>query len=79
MDTETRLKLATQETEEVITKEELKTLLETNQRPKAYWGFEASGLMHIGMGLVCGKKIKDMIQAGFDFTIFLADWHSWIN
>jgi len=35
--------------------------------------------MHIGMGLVCGKKIKDMIQAGFDFTIFLADWHSWIN
>ena len=79
MDTETRFKLATQETEEVITKEELKTLLETNQRPKAYWGFEASGLMHIGMGLVCGKKIKDMIQAGFNFTIFLADWHSWIN
>ena len=35
--------------------------------------------MHIGMGLVCGSKIKDMINAGFDFTIFLADWHSWIN
>ena len=35
--------------------------------------------MHIGMGLVCGSKIKDMIKAGFDFTIFLADWHSWIN
>jgi len=36
-------------------------------------------MMHIGMGLVCGSKIKDMIKAGFDFTIFLADWHSWIN
>ncbi len=35
--------------------------------------------MHIGLGLVCGSKIKDMIEAGFEFTIFLADWHSWIN
>jgi len=35
--------------------------------------------MHIGMGLICGSKIKDMVDAGFDFTIFLADWHSWIN
>jgi len=54
-------------------------LLETEAKPKAYWGFESSGLMHIGMGLVCGSKIKDMIKAGFEFTIFLADWHSWIN
>jgi len=35
--------------------------------------------MHIGMGLVCGSKIKDIVKAGFDFTIFLADWHSLIN
>jgi tyrosyl-tRNA synthetase len=28
---------------------------------------------------VCGRKIKDLIQAGFDFIIFLADWHSMIN
>ena len=35
--------------------------------------------MHIGMGLVCGSKIKDMVKAGFEFIIFLADWHSWIN
>ena len=35
--------------------------------------------MHIGMGLVCGSKIKDMVKAGFHFIIFLADWHSWIN
>ena len=35
--------------------------------------------MHIGMGLVCGGKILDIVEAGLDFTIFLADWHSWIN
>jgi len=35
--------------------------------------------MHIGVGLVCGNKIKDMVNAGFNFTIYLADWHSWIN
>jgi tyrosyl-tRNA synthetase len=35
--------------------------------------------MHIGMGLVCASKIEDMIKAGFQFTVFLADWHSWIN
>jgi tyrosyl-tRNA synthetase len=37
------------------------------------------GLMHIGTGLVCATKIKDMVQAGFHFIIFLADWHSMIN
>ncbi|SRR5579864_212559 len=36
-------------------------------------------MMHIGQGLVCGNKIQDMIDAGFHFTIFLADYHSMIN
>jgi tyrosyl-tRNA synthetase len=79
LDLETRLDIVTRVTEEIITKDELRAILETHTRPKAYWGFEASGMMHIGMGLVCGKKIIDMIEAGFDFTVFLADWHSWIN
>ena len=77
MDAETRLNLVTRGVEEVITLEELRTILETKSRPRAYWGFEASGPMHIGMGLLCGKKIMEMVDAGFDFTIFLADWHSW--
>ena len=66
-------------TEEVVRVDELKKLLEEGRRPKAYWGFECSGLMHLGMGLITGSKIKDLVDAGFDFTIFLADWHSWIN
>lgn len=65
--------------EEVVLLDELRRLLEERPRPKAYWGFECSGMMHIGMGLVTGSKIRDMVEAGFDFTIFLADWHSWIN
>ena len=79
MDLEQRINLVTRNTQEVVTGDELRVLLETDTKPKAYWGFESSGLMHIGMGLVCGSKIKDMLKAGFDFTIFLADWHSWIN
>ena len=79
MDLEERLRLVERGTEEVITRDELRAILESTRRPKAYWGFEASGLMHIGMGLVCGGKILDMINAGFDFNIFIADWHSWIN
>ncbi len=79
MDLETRLDLVTRNAEEIITIEELRTVLETHSHPRAYWGFESSGMMHVGMGLVCGRKIMDMIEAGFDYTIFLADWHSWIN
>src|SRR5436309_15261110 len=36
-------------------------------------------MMHVGQGLVCGDKIQDLIRAGFQFMIFLADYHSMIN
>jgi tyrosyl-tRNA synthetase len=36
-------------------------------------------MMHIGQGLVCASKIQDLIKAGFNFIVFLADWHSMIN
>lgn len=79
MDLEEKLEIVTRNTAEIVTKEELKELLETKTHPRAYWGFELSGFLHLGTGLVCGLKIKDLISAGFDFTVFLADWHSWIN
>ncbi len=79
MDLERRIDLVTRNTQEIVTREELSELLKSESRPRAYWGYEASGLMHIGMGSVCASKMKDMVDAGFDFTIFLADWHSWIN
>jgi len=79
LDTERKLEIVSRNTLEIITQNELRSLLEAKAKPRAYWGFESSGFMHIGLGLVCGSKIKDMVEAGFHFIIFLADWHSWIN
>lgn len=79
LDAGERLRLVTRNAEETITLEEMRRLLGEERHPRAYWGFECSGLMHLGLGLVCGSKIRDLVEAGFDFTIFLADWHSWIN
>ncbi len=79
MDTKTRFELCTRNLQEIITRDELRQLLETNDRPKGYVGFECSGLLHAGTGLIVGRKMLDYVEAGFDFTIFLADWHSWIN
>lgn len=79
MDLERRYTLCVRNLQEVITPDELRHLLFTVKRPKGYVGFECSGMMHAGTGLIVGRKIRDWVEAGFDFTIFLADWHSWIN
>jgi tyrosyl-tRNA synthetase len=79
LDIDEKIDLVLRNTEEIVNRKEMKNLLETTRRPKAYWGFECSGFMHVGIGLIPGLKIKDMVKAGFEFTIFLADWHSWIN
>lgn len=79
MDLEKRYELCVRNLQEIITPSELKTLLETTEHPKGYVGFECSGLMHIGTALIVGRKMLDWVEAGFHFTIFLADWHSWIN
>ena len=79
MDTESRLKLVTSNLQEIITVDELRNLLETNDQPRGYVGFEPSGIMHAGTGLIVGKKMSDYIDAGFHFIIYLAEWHGWIN
>ncbi len=43
MDLEERLDLACRGTVEVIQRPELRELLATKQKPRAYWGFECSG------------------------------------
>ena len=79
MELEYRIELIERNTEEIITLDELRQLLESKKDPKAYIGFEPSGLMHIGQGVICAKKVKEMEEAGFDVTILLADWHAYIN
>ncbi|UCD43901.1 MAG: tyrosine--tRNA ligase [Candidatus Bathyarchaeota archaeon] len=79
MDTETRLQLVSRNLQEIITRDELRQLLETNDHPRGYVGFEPSGLMHAGTGLIVGQKMRDYADAGFHFIIYLAEWHGWIN
>jgi len=43
LDLEKRLELVRRNTQEIVTIEELRSLLETEARPRAYWGFECSG------------------------------------
>ena len=80
MDLERRLELiVSPPAEEVITEEELRQLLETNDHPKAYDGFEPSGIPHIATGLMRAEYGKDLETAGVDFTVLLADWHAYLN
>lgn len=79
MDREERLELVMHNVEEVVTEEELEELLDEKENPSVYIGFEPSGLMHVGQGMVCASKVKEMQEAGFDVKIFLADWHAYIN
>jgi len=79
LDTDIRLELVSRNLQEIITADELRSLLETNDHPRGYVGFEPSGIMHAGTGLIVGKKMSDYVDAGFHFIIYLAEWHGWIN
>lgn len=79
MDIESKFETVSRNLQEIITIDELRNLLETNERPRGYVGFEPSGIMHAGTGLIVGKKMKDYVEAGFHFIIYLAEWHGWIN
>ena len=79
MDVAERFDLIKRGTEEILTDEDLKQYLETGIPLNHYIGFEISGKVHLGTGIVCMSKVKDFIDAGANCTVFLADWHSWIN
>lgn len=79
MDINERLELIKRNTEEILTEEDLIEALKNKEKLRHYIGFEISGKPHIGHGLVCMSKLKDFMDAGIDCSIFLADWHSWIN
>lgn len=79
VENEEKIDLITRNLDEVLTAEELKHLIETKTPLKHYIGFEISGQVHLGTGLMSMMKIKDFLDAGVDCTVFLADWHSWIN
>ncbi len=53
-------------------------VLRNKSSPTGYIGFEPSGLVHIGW-MVTAQKVRDFVDAGFTFIVFLADWHAYIN
>lgn len=80
MDTEERIDLIKREpTEEIVTDKELYNLLSTNSHPKHYIGLEISGKLHLGSLIITGYKLRDFIRANISTTVFLADWHTYIN
>jgi len=80
LDVTEKIALVTKEpTEEVVTNEELANLFNTNAHPKHYIGLEISGFLHLGSLILTCFKINDFIKAGVHCTIFLADWHTFIN
>ena len=80
MDVTEKIALVTKDpTEEVVTNEELENLFKTNSHPKHYIGLEISGFLHLGSLILTGFKINDFIKAGVESTVFLADWHTFIN
>jgi tyrosyl-tRNA synthetase len=78
-DIEQRTHLITRFCEEVIGASEIPGLLEQGIPLRHYIGLEISGRLHLGTGLVCMQKVRDLQMAGIHCTIFLADWHTWIN
>ncbi|MBU2496729.1 MAG: tyrosine--tRNA ligase [Nanoarchaeota archaeon] len=79
MNTQKRLELIKKDVDEILVENELKYLLEQGVKLNHYIGFEISGFVHLGTGIQSMKKVRDFQKAGVNCSIFLADWHSWIN
>lgn len=79
MTLEEKLSLLISIGEETTTKDDLKKLLTSQKKLIAYDGFEPSGQMHIAQGIVRAINTNKMIQAGFTFRMWVADWFAYLN
>ena len=68
---------------EIITEDEFRQRLSASWRTgdplTHYIGFEISGYVHIGQGIMSALVMKDLTDLGVKCTVWLADWHTWIN
>lgn len=79
MTTEEKIKLISRNCQEVMTGEDLKKLIDEGTPLVHYIGFEISGMVHLGTGLISMGKIADFLKAGVKCKILLADFHSFLN
>ncbi len=68
-----------QNSAEIIKEDEFRSRLESENNLTHYIGFEISGYVHIGQGIMAALVIKDLQSLGVTCTIWLADWHTAIN
>src|SRR3989338_4774837 len=78
MDVEEGFNLIKRNTQEIITEQELKQLLEEKKHPRGYIGLATTGKIHIGY-FIQMIKVGDFLKAGFKFTILLADIHAHLD
>jgi tyrosyl-tRNA synthetase len=74
-----RLDLINQVGEEIITEDDLKELLSSDEKLIAYDGFEPSGQIHIAQGILRAINVNKMTKAGIKFKMWVADWHAMAN
>lgn len=79
MNTQERFDLIKEHAEELLTTERLQEYLEKGVPLRHYIGFEISGEIHLGTGIQCMSVVANLQKAGVECTLFLADFHSWIN
>lgn len=79
MNTKDKVFLISRNCQEVLVKEDLEKLIDSGTPLVHYIGFEISGLVHLGTGLMSMGKVADFLKAGVECKIFLADFHSYLN
>ena len=69
--------------EEIIDLAELREIIQWktkhNEPIYAYDGFEPSGILHIGQGLLRAINVNKITKAGIKFKFLVADWHAAAN
>lgn len=80
MDAEERYRLVARNTAEVVTEEELRSLLDgtADENPTIYIGYAPTGEMHIGHFTTI-RKLADFLRAGLDVTVLIADLHAHLD
>ncbi len=78
MNINNRFNLIKRNTQEIITENELKKLLEEKKHPIAYLGYAPTGRLHVG-NLISLLKVGDFLEAGFKFKLLIANLHAHLD
>ncbi|MBS3151441.1 tyrosine--tRNA ligase [Candidatus Woesearchaeota archaeon] len=78
MNSKERFDLVARNTAEILTREELRKLLEEKKSPIAYVGYAPTGRLHAGH-LIPILKIGDFLKAGFKFKFLIANLHAHLD